>query len=69
MNAMKGPEDSIFFAWNEKMLKEVKKRFPKNLVMQSLGSFDAESRRSVYKKMMLLPGNEVAQIIDTRLGG
>ena len=62
MNAMKGPEDSIFFAWNEKMLKEVKKRFPKNLVMQSLGSFDAESRRPVYKKMMLLPGNEVAQI-------
>ena len=61
MNAMKGPEDSIFFAWNEKMLYEVKKRFPENLVMQSLGSFDDERIRPVYKKMMLLPGNEVAQ--------
>ncbi len=62
MNAMKGPEDSIFFAWNVKMLAEVKKRFPEILVMQSLGSFDHENVRSIYKKMMLLPGNEVAQV-------
>ena len=44
------------------MLKEVKKRFPENLVMQSLGSFDDETVRPVYKRMMLLPGNEVAQV-------
>jgi hypothetical protein len=62
MNAMKGPEDSLFFAWNEKMLKEVKQRFPQNLVMQSLGSFDDDRIRPVYKKMMLLPGNEIAQV-------
>jgi len=62
MNAMKGPEDDIFFAWNERMLSEVKRRFPQNLVMQSLGSFDNENVRPVYKKMMLLPGNEVAQV-------
>src|SRR5436190_852108 len=62
MNAMKGPEDSIFFAWNEKMLTEVKNRFPENLVMQSLGSFDNDDVRPVYKKMMLLPGNEIAQV-------
>jgi Cellulase (glycosyl hydrolase family 5) len=62
MNAMKGPEDSIFFAWNEKMLGEVKQRFPENLVMQSLGSFDNDNVRPVYKKMMLLPGNEIAQV-------
>jgi hypothetical protein len=62
MNAMKGPEDEIFFEWNEKMLKEVKQRFPENLVMQSLGSFDAEKVRPLYKRMMLLPGNEVAQV-------
>jgi len=62
MNAMKGPEDSVFFEWNEKMLDEVKKRFPENLVMQSLGSFDDERIRPVYKKMMLLPGNEIAQV-------
>ncbi len=62
MNAMKGPEDSIFFDWNIKMLGEVKERFPENLVMQSLGSFDDERIRPVYRKMMLLPGNQVAQV-------
>ena len=62
MNAMKGPEDDVFFEWNELMLKEVKNRFPENLVMQSLGSFDNDRVRPVYKKMMLLPGNEVAQV-------
>lgn len=62
MNAMAGPTDSIFFGWNERMLSEVKRRFPENLVMQSLGSFDDENIRPVYKKMMLLPGNKVAQV-------
>lgn len=62
MNAMKGPEDSIFFDWNVKMLREVKQRFPANLVMQSLGSFDNDNVRPVYKKMMFLPGNEIAQV-------
>jgi len=62
MNAMKGPEDSVFFAWNEKMLAEVKSRFPENLVMQSLGSFDRDNVRPVYKKMMALRGNEIAQV-------
>ncbi len=62
MNAMQVPQDSIFFDWNVRMLNEVKKRFPENLVMQSLGSFDNESVRPVYKKMMLLPGNQVAQV-------
>ena len=40
----------------------MKERFPENLVMQSLGSFDNEDVRPVYRKMMLLPGNEVAQV-------
>jgi hypothetical protein len=62
MNAMKGPEDSLFFAWNKKMLMEVKHRFPHHLVMQSLGSFDSENVRQIYQKMMLLPENEVAQV-------
>lgn len=62
MNAMKGPEDDLFFEWNETMLGEVKKRFTENLVMQSLGSFDYDGVRPIYKKMMLLPGNEVVQV-------
>jgi hypothetical protein len=62
MNAVRGPEDSTFFAWNERMLKEVKKRFPRNLVMQSLGSFDTDKVRTVYQRMMRIPENEVAQV-------
>jgi hypothetical protein len=62
MNAMHGPEDSAFFTWNEMMLAETKKRFPENLVMQSFGSFDRESVRDTYRRMIELPGNEVAQI-------
>lgn len=62
MNAVKGPEDAVFFSWNKQMLDEVKQRFPENLVMQSLGSFDAEQVRPLYRKMMLLSGNQVAQV-------
>ena len=62
MNAMKGPEDALFFQWNKDMLKAVKQRFPQNLVMQSLGSFDGEYAKPLYRKMMMLPGNEVAQV-------
>jgi hypothetical protein len=62
MNAVRGKQDDVFFSWNELMLSETKKRFPENLVMQSLGSFDADRVLPVYKKMMLLPGNDVAQV-------
>ena len=62
MNAVKGPQNDVFFSWNEQMLDEVKQRFPENLVMQSLGSFDADQVRPLYRKMMLLPGNQVAQV-------
>lgn len=62
MNAMRVPEDSVFLAWNKKMLGEVKRRFPENLVMQSLGSFDNENVRPVYRRMMLMAGNQVAQV-------
>jgi hypothetical protein len=62
MNAMKGPEDEAFYDWNMTMLKEVKKRFPENLVMQSFGSFDNENVRPYYKRLILMPWNEVAQV-------
>lgn len=62
MNAVKGPEDSTFYDWNEQMLKAVKQTFPENLVMQSLGSFDGDYARPVYEKIMSMPGNEVAQV-------
>lgn len=62
MNAMKGPEEELFWTWNKKMLAEVKQRFPQQLVMQSLGSFDTEKVHDLYRQMMLLPANEVAQV-------
>lgn len=62
MNAMSVPKDSVFFAWNEKMLAAVKQRFPEQLVMQSLGSFDGEYAKPLYKKMMAIPANEVSQV-------
>lgn len=62
MNAVSVPLDSSFLSWNEKMLSAVKKTFPHNLVMQSLGSFDNENVRPLYKKVVRMPGNEVAQI-------
>jgi len=62
MNAMQLPKDSAFFAWNRKMLVELKKRFPQNLAMQSLGSFDNLRVRDTYRTLMVMHGNEVAQV-------
>ena len=44
------------------MLPRVHKMFPKNLVLQSLGSFDMENRRADYRYINELPANDVAQI-------
>lgn len=49
-------------AWTKRMLPELKKRFPKNLVMQSLGSFDNSKKRIYYKTITGYSTNEVAQI-------
>ncbi len=41
------------------MLPRVHKMFPKNLVLQSLGSFDMENRRADYKYINELRANDV----------
>ncbi|HSU52290.1 MAG TPA: hypothetical protein VLJ41_16905, partial [Segetibacter sp.] len=48
--------------WNDYMLPLVHKKFPENIVLQSLGSFDMESRRPDYKYINQIPPNDVAQI-------
>ncbi|RYZ30130.1 MAG: hypothetical protein EOO10_03900, partial [Chitinophagaceae bacterium] len=48
--------------WNNYMLPQVQQLFPKNLVLQSLGSFDMESRRPDYRYINQLAANDVAQI-------
>ena len=45
--------------WTEEMLGELKKRFPNNLVTQSLGSFDQESKRERYRRFCQMPMNEM----------
>jgi len=48
--------------WNENMLPRVHEMFPENMVMQSLGSFDSEGARDIYRTINRLPSNDVAQI-------
>ena len=44
------------------MLAELHRLFPRNLAMQSLGSFDTARVRDLYRTHSLLPGNDVAQV-------
>lgn len=48
--------------WNQYMLPQVHQLFPGKLVLQSLGSFDMESRRPDYRYINQLGSNDVAQI-------
>lgn len=61
MNAVSTPEDHLR-DWNVYMLPRVKEIFPKNLVMQSLGSLDRMSSFPIYEFINRLPSNEVAQV-------
>lgn len=48
--------------WNEIMLPRVHAMFPQNMVMQSLGSFDHDGAREIYRFINRLETNDVAQI-------
>ncbi len=61
MNAVNTPEEHLR-EWNVYMLPRVKEIFPKNLVMQSLGSLDRMSSFPIYEFINQLPSNEVAQV-------
>ena len=59
MNAVVGGDVR---GWTAEMLPELHKRFPKNLCVQSLGSFDSDGARGIYADICRLPDNDVAQI-------
>lgn len=59
INAVSGGD---YMAWTEAMLPELHHRFPKNLAMQSLGSFDGDYARGAYERLARMPGNDVAQV-------
>jgi hypothetical protein len=44
------------------MLPELHRLFPRNLAMQSLGSYDGEYAREPYRRLATMPGNDVAQV-------
>jgi hypothetical protein len=51
-----------YMEWTEEMLAELKKRFPKNMVTQSLGSFDNDSKRDRYRRLCLMEDNDFANV-------
>ncbi len=61
INAVQTSADH-FMPWTEVMLAELHRLFPRNLAMQSLGSFDNARNRDLYRRNSLLPGNDVAQV-------
>lgn len=61
-NEMNAVDCSEIREWNEYMLPRVKRMFPKNLVMQSLGSLDRRSSFPIYEDICGMPSNEVMQV-------
>jgi hypothetical protein len=48
--------------WTRKMLAELHRLFPKNMAVQSLGSFDRQEFRCMYGVLVTLSGNDSAQV-------
>ena len=61
-NEMNAIESEGLREWNEYMLPKVHAMFPKNMVLQSLGSFDHEGTRNDYRYINRMQSNDVAQI-------
>ncbi len=62
-NEMNCIADGDWAGWSEIMLAELHRLFPRNLAMQSLGSFDHPSHRDgVYRRLCTMPGNDVLQV-------
>jgi hypothetical protein len=61
-NEMNAVRSGDYMAWTEVMLPELKRLFPRNLTMQSLGSFDTDRARAPYRWLSGLEHNDVAQV-------
>ncbi len=49
-------------AWTRLMLPELHRAFPRNLAVQSLGSFDSDRSPERYRILSTMPGNDIAQV-------
>lgn len=61
INAARG-DPTHQLQWTVDMLAELRRRFPRHLAMQSLGSFDRDAMRPLYRRYALLPDNMLAQV-------
>lgn len=61
-NEINAVQAGDYMAWTDAMLPELKRLFPSNLVMQSLGSYDTERVSALYQRLAVMRGNEVAQV-------
>ena len=61
-NEMNAIREGDWRSWTAFMLPELKRRFPENLVMQSLGSYDTEAAGRQYLDLWRMPGNEVLNV-------
>lgn len=61
-NEMNCVRKGDWFLWSEIMLQELHSLFPKNLAVQSMGSYDNVSYRDRYRRLCHTPGNDVAQV-------
>jgi hypothetical protein len=59
INAVRGGDYS---GWSEAMLPELKRRFAKNMTLQSLGSFDSDWAFKPYRRLCHMPNNDIAQV-------
>ncbi|WP_439584936.1 cellulase family glycosylhydrolase [Dyadobacter bucti] len=62
MNSVRIEDKKIIEDWTSEMLVEVKRRVPKQLVMQSLGSYDTETATEWYRNYSVMPANQIAQV-------
>ncbi|MFA6286738.1 MAG: hypothetical protein WC661_05070 [Opitutaceae bacterium] len=61
-NEMNAVAAAGWLEWTRAMLPELRRRFPRHLVMQSLGSFDCEAQRAAYAACARLPVADLAQV-------
>jgi hypothetical protein len=61
-NEMDAVQANVWRPWSAEMLPELHRLFPKNLAMQSLGSYDHQRKRDSYRDLCELPGNDVLQV-------
>lgn len=61
INAVSAKQES-YLPWTQIMLGELRHLTPKNLAVQSLGSYDRTASRDLYRRHSLMTGNALAQV-------